>query len=48
MKLSLSALFAIAILVVVSACSGHEELKSPCVGVDGSPCERRNPQNNVV
>lgn len=25
----------------VSACSGNSELKSPCVGAEKSPCERR-------
>lgn len=30
-------------LVSVSACtpSKYEELKSPCVGAEGSPCDRR-------
>lgn len=29
-------------LAVLSACSNEmEDLKSPCAGADGSPCERR-------
>ncbi len=31
-----------ALLAVLSACSNKaEDLKSPCVGADGSPCARR-------
>lgn len=46
--------FLIAILVLgsitgISACTSETpELKSPCVGIDGSPCDRRNPKDNVV
>jgi hypothetical protein len=36
------------ILSVVSSCSAtREDLKSPCVGGDGSPCDRR-PVNNAA
>jgi hypothetical protein len=36
----------IVVLGVLSACSNPvEDLKSPCVGKDGSPCDRRAPVN---
>jgi len=39
-------LLVVAILSVVLACAPkREDLKSPCVGADGSPCVRR-PVNN--
>ena len=40
-------LFAVAFMV--AACSSETpELKSPCVGAENSPCERRAPINNFV
>lgn len=36
----------IALLGMLAACSNAvEDLKSPCVGNDGSPCARRAPNN---
>jgi hypothetical protein len=38
-----------ALLSILSACSNpHPDLKSPCVGAEGSPCDRRAPVNNHV
>lgn len=32
----------IALVLAVAACSGRsEDLRSPCAGIDGSPCVRR-------
>lgn len=40
-------IFAITLIVGLSACSTKPpEVKSPCVGTKGSPCERRNPLYN--
>ena len=37
------------LLVTLSACSNAQpDLKSPCVGAEGSPCDRRAPVNNHV
>jgi hypothetical protein len=37
----------VAVLASLSACSRPKpDLKSPCVGAEGSPCERR-PVNNL-
>ena len=34
-------LLILSLLILTSACSGgHRELKSPCVGIEGSPCVR--------
>lgn len=40
----------ILLTVTLSACSSneHKELKSPCVGAHGSPCDKRRPTHNVV
>lgn len=36
------------VLSALSACSNpHPDLKSPCVGAEGSPCDRRSVSNNV-
>ena len=36
------------VLSALSACSSpHEDLKSPCVGAEDSPCDRRPVNNNV-
>lgn len=36
-----------ALLSMLSACSiPHSELKSPCVGADGSPCGPHRPVND--
>jgi len=36
------------VLSVISGCGAtREDLKSPCVGADGSPCARR-PVNNAA
>ncbi len=38
-----------ALLATLSACSmAQPDLKSPCVGAEGSPCDRRAPVNNNV
>lgn len=35
-----------AVLLLVSACGSQpKELKSPCVGLEGSPCGPRRPAN---
>ena len=42
-------LFMIAVLATISACSStRPDLKSPCVGADGSPCDRRAVNNAVL
>ena len=39
----------IAMLGMLAACSNPvEDLKSPCVGKDGSPCDRRAPANQAL
>ncbi len=41
-------LFVAVVLSALSACSNpHPDLKSPCVGAEGSPCDRRPVSNNV-
>lgn len=41
-------LFMIAVLATISACSSaRPDLKSPCVGAEGSPCDRR-PVNDAT
>jgi len=40
-------IFVFSLLGAVSACNEyHPDLKSPCVGIEGSPCERHSPVNN--
>ena len=42
-------LLAVIFLVTLSACTRPQpDLKSPCVGAEGSPCERRAVNNNNV
>jgi hypothetical protein len=43
----ITALFVFATLISVSACEGHPDLKSPCVGAEGSPCDRHTPANQA-
>lgn len=43
MKNYLKVFALILVLGVASCTSDTPELKSPCVGAEGSPCERRNP-----
>jgi len=39
-------LITISLLLLLSSCAGEpEELKSPCVGAEGSPCDNRSPIN---
>jgi hypothetical protein len=39
----------VALLTTLSACAPtRQDLKSPCVGGDGSPCDRRPVNNNNV
>ena len=38
-----TAIFAITVLISLSACGNTPELKSPCVGAENSPCDRRVP-----
>ncbi len=46
---TLKLLAATILLAALSACSNpHEDLKSPCVGSEGSPCDRRPVNNNAV
>ena len=45
MKKILTALFIVASLATLSACGEAPELKSPCVGAEGSPCDRHTPPN---
>jgi hypothetical protein len=41
--------FAIIVVFAASACtSDTPEIKSPCVGAAGSPCERRNPNQQAA
>ncbi len=42
-------LLLVAVIVsALSACTNpHPDLKSPCVGAEGSPCDRRPVSNNV-
>jgi len=41
-------ILAAAILLTISACGGtRPDLKSPCVGGEGSPCDRRPVNNNL-
>jgi hypothetical protein len=36
-------------LAAVSACtSDTPEVKSPCVGIEGSPCDRRSPTKQAA
>ncbi len=36
-----------ALPLLLAACEQkHEDLKSPCVGAQGSPCDRRAPSEN--
>lgn len=36
-------------LVVLGACTNPQvDLKSPCVGAEGSPCDRRAPENQSL
>ena len=40
-------LLATVVLSALSACSSsHKDIKSPCVGAEGSPCDRRPVNNN--
>lgn len=40
-------LFILTAFIGLSACtSDTPEIKSPCVGIEGSPCERRSPAFN--
>jgi hypothetical protein len=49
MRKIIFSLLVFAALTGLSACSSErEELKSPCVGIDGSPCEKRNPKYNAA
>lgn len=49
MRRIILSLLVFAAIIGVSACSSKpEELESPCVGIEGSPCEKRKPLNNVV
>lgn len=41
-------LIVVASFGVASCSSEPKEVKSPCVGIEGSPCERHRPVNNVV
>ncbi|MEZ5690755.1 MAG: hypothetical protein R3D71_03720 [Rickettsiales bacterium] len=42
-------IFTAFILSVITGCSNAPpDLKSPCVGAEGSPCERRPVNNNQV
>lgn len=41
-------LLAAIVLMSVSSCSNpRPDLKSPCVGAEGSPCERRTVNNHA-
>lgn len=36
----------VVVIGMLSACSNPiEDLKSPCVGIEGAPCERRAPDS---
>jgi hypothetical protein len=37
----------LALPLLLAACEQkHEDLKSPCVGAENSPCDRRSPSEN--
>ncbi len=43
------AVFIGVLLMVLSACTNPQvDLKSPCVGAEGSPCDRRAPANQSL
>ena len=50
MKPIATALLLTATLLVVSACTSEkiEVLKSPCVGLEGSPCGPKRPVNGAL
>lgn len=41
-------LITVVLMAVLGGCSQKQkDLKSPCVGAEGSPCERRAPANQA-
>jgi len=46
MKTYFKLILIISVLGVSACTTDTPETKSPCVGIEGSPCERRNPALN--